>query len=274
MATYNVHGGVDGWGRPFDVTAVCGALDADVLVLQESWAPEEGPALHDLVAGALGYPTVHFLPLALGRITLPPEDPGPRWGAPVHVRSGYGMRLERYRSGLTSTRTTPDPPRGPSGRGAWGVALLARVPVIDLEIVELTELASDPARRGVIVADVAVGPGGDLLRVAGTHLAHITQGSPGHLAVLRRRLTAPSAHGDVPSRTVFTGDMNMWGPPLVALLPGWRRAVRGCTWPSWARRPFAQADHVLVTGAVGAADGEVVHEGRSDHYPVRARLVW
>jgi hypothetical protein len=39
VASFNVHGGVDGFGRPFDVIAACGELDADLVVLQESWSP-------------------------------------------------------------------------------------------------------------------------------------------------------------------------------------------------------------------------------------------
>jgi len=271
IASYNVHGGVDGWGRPFDVLAVCRSLDADVLVLQESWAPEDGVALHDAVAGAMGYSAVRFEPLSPGRITVPPTDPGPRWGPPVRARSGYGMRLVRYRAGLTATRVTPPAPDGRVQRGEWGVALLSRLPVLSTDVIELDTLPSDPARRAAIVADVAVGAERLVLRVAGTHLAHITQGSPGHLGVLRRRLV-PDAHSDGPSRFVLTGDMNMWGPPLVLQLPGWSRAVRGRTWPTWAPTPFAQADHVLVRGDVRVRRGTVVRAGRSDHLPVRAEL--
>src|SRR5580698_6626735 len=42
VASFNVHGGVDGFGRPFDVVGSCRAIDADVLILQECWSPAEG----------------------------------------------------------------------------------------------------------------------------------------------------------------------------------------------------------------------------------------
>jgi endonuclease/exonuclease/phosphatase family metal-dependent hydrolase len=106
------------------------------------------------------------------------------------------------------------------------------------------------------------------LRVVGTHLSHISQGSPRQIGVLRRALNelTPPPH-------VLGGDMNLWGPPLVVLLPGWARAVRGRTWPTWSWRPIAQPDHILVNGPVTVASGEVLHIDESDHFPVRARLV-
>src|SRR3546814_3539543 len=58
VASFNIH-----WGRgrrsqgfpPFDVVEACKQLDADVIALQESWAPNRGVAQHDAVAEALGY---------------------------------------------------------------------------------------------------------------------------------------------------------------------------------------------------------------------------
>ncbi len=103
------------------------------------------------------------------------------------------------------------------------------------------------------------------LRVIGIHMSHLSHGSVLQLRVLHRLLATS------PTPAVLAGDMNMWGPPLSALLPGWSRAVRGRTWPAW--RPVAQLDHILVTRGVrrwGA--GEVVPVIGSDHLPVRARV--
>ena len=55
VASYNVHGGVDGFGRPFDVVGACRQVDADVLVLQETWSPDEGRSLAHRVGDTLGY---------------------------------------------------------------------------------------------------------------------------------------------------------------------------------------------------------------------------
>jgi len=64
--------------------------------------------------------------------------------------------------------------------------------------------------------------------------------------------------------------MNLWGPPLSLLLPGWRRAVRGRTWPAW--RPHSQPDHIFVNEAVAVGGSSVVRAGNSDHRAVRAIL--
>jgi endonuclease/exonuclease/phosphatase family metal-dependent hydrolase len=62
----------------------------------------------------------------------------------------------------------------------------------------------------------------------------------------------------------------MWGPIVSGALPGWRRAVRGRTWP--APRVQHQLDHILVNGKVRAFDGTVCEFTGSDHLPVRATL--
>jgi endonuclease/exonuclease/phosphatase (EEP) superfamily protein YafD len=69
---------------------------------------------------------------------------------------------------------------------------------------------------------------------------------------------------------VIVGDFNLWGPAVSALLPGWRRAVRGRTWP--AHRPHSQIDHVLVRDDVKVVDTAVLDEVGPDHRPVRVTL--
>jgi endonuclease/exonuclease/phosphatase family metal-dependent hydrolase len=64
--------------------------------------------------------------------------------------------------------------------------------------------------------------------------------------------------------------MNFWGPPMSLALPGWRRAVRTRTYPSW--RAHSQVDHIFVTRAVEVISGASVAVGKSDHLPLRARL--
>jgi endonuclease/exonuclease/phosphatase family metal-dependent hydrolase len=57
-----------------------------------------------------------------------------------------------------------------------------------------------------------------------------------------------------------------------SFLPGWRRTVRGRTWP--AGRPHSQIDHILARAADGteALHGEVLPPLGSDHRAVRATL--
>jgi endonuclease/exonuclease/phosphatase family metal-dependent hydrolase len=66
------------------------------------------------------------------------------------------------------------------------------------------------------------------------------------------------------------GDMNMWGPPLSAFFRGWRRVIRGRTWPAF--RPHSQLDHLLVTPSVAVVDARIADRTGSDHLPVRATL--
>ena len=280
VASYNVHGGVDGWGRPFDVVGACRQVDADVLVLQESWTPDGGQSVGRRVADALGA-TVVELALARGKLFEPPPGAGRRWGPRLWERRANGLRLDAR----AARRRAPPLSRAPAGprspvRGTWGIAVLSRARVMRSQTIDLGQLRSDPAHRGAIVLDVEVEGSG--LRVVGTHLSHLSQGSPLHIQRLRRALRAmgsadaivdPSAVGPAVTGAVLAGDMNLWGPPLSAMFPGWARAVRGRTWPTWFLRPLAQSDHILVSRSVGVRDAAVVPVGGSDHFPVRARLV-
>ena len=278
VATYNVHGGVDGWGRPFDVVGPCSRIDADVLVLQESWSPDVGRPLAHRVAEELGYRLCE-LPLARGRIVSPPEHASARWGPRLWDRRAHGMRLNHRRATAGTRRSQRMTAGRPAQRGSWGVAVLTRLPILRSRTVDMGQLRNDPARRGAIVADLDAG--GTRLTVVGTHFAHLSHGSALHVGKLRRVLDAAAGGGHAETvrvhdartaPTVLAGDMNLWGPLLRALFPGWAQAVRGRTWPSWSLRPVAQSDHIFVRGDVRVASGEVLPIGGSDHYPVRARL--
>jgi endonuclease/exonuclease/phosphatase family metal-dependent hydrolase len=266
VASFNVHGGVDGWGRPFDVVDACRRIGADVLMLQECWIPDGGTSMAARVAAELGYVSVE-LAFARGRITAPPDRPHDRWGPRLVSRSVHGLRLDRRRAGSADQRPRSRP-RPEFQRGTWAIAMLSRLPVTGTQTIDLGKLPTDHARRGAIVADVDLHGAAAPLRVVGTHLAHLSQGSPRHIASLRRTLNAMT-----PVPSVLAGDMNLWGPPLVLLMPGWSRAVRGRTWPTWSRWPVAQPDHILVRGPARAEVGEVLPITESDHLPVRATLV-
>lgn len=235
IASFNVH-----WGRgprlrgglTFDLTEACRSLEADVIALQETWAPDDGPAQHDEVAAALGYDVVS-VPMA--RSVL---EPRPK----VVGRADPESRV---------------------GDGDWCLALLSRLPIRSQRVTELPPLRLDPWSRVLLEAELDVA--GANLTVVATHFSHLEFGSPLHTRALRRGLPPTDRPG------VFLGDMNMWGWTIKAMTPrGWRRAVRGRTWP--AHRPSHQIDHVLVTPGVEVLDGEVLADLGSDHRPVRARL--
>ena len=118
LATFNVHMGVDGWGRPSTWSAACAGLDADVLVMQESWAPDGGdpstagaggrrPGLRRRGRGGAG-PWAASSPR-----TRPPST---SWGPVARARSA------RPSASTTSLavpgRARPTAPSSPGG-GGW-----------------------------------------------------------------------------------------------------------------------------------------------------------
>ncbi len=262
VATFNVHAGVDGWGRPFDLLKACSALDADVLVLQETWTPEDGPGTAETVGDALGY-TRFEQPLARGRLGRPDPTADRRWMRSLDWRgSNHAIYLDSER---------PLPPRVTGSRryvdaqpGSWGVAVLSRLPAQAERIIDLGRLEQDSARRFALVLRVEVD--GVPVRIVGTHMSHITYGAAVQFVRLSRALRRHLS----PGPAILAGDMNMWGPPVSAFFPGWRRAVRHRTWPAW--RPHSQVDHILVRGPLRVLGGEALAAAGSDHLPVRARL--
>lgn len=256
VATFNIHCGVDGWGRPFDVVAECRRIDADVLVLQESWAPDAGdPSTAARVAEGLGYHRVE-VGLAHGRLAVPDPLADDRWGPGVrHGHATLTLDEDRRR------RVARHRPRA-STAGTWGLAVLSRQPLADATVLPLGQLRKDPARRVAIRGTVSVG--GTSLVVHGTHMSHLLQRSPVQFRELAKALPGPG------TLAVVAGDMNLWGPAVTTLLRGWRRAVVGRTWPSG--RPHSQVDHLLVNPSVVVVDTAVVDTRASDHRPVRATL--
>ncbi|MDE3086949.1 MAG: endonuclease/exonuclease/phosphatase family protein [Acidobacteriota bacterium] len=262
VATFNLHAGVDGWGRPYDVLEACRSLDADVLVLQEVWVPDDEEGLAQRIAAGLGYRAT-YVPAAMVRLYPPVTAAPSSWGPLDRTRLGVGVRVEarrRRRAGVREGGTgAPALRRRVGQRGTIGLALLARVPTGPVEVLDLGSLPGDGVRR-IALRTVVEGPDAPL-SVAGTHMSHLRHGSPVQIRRLARLLPGREQRG------LLLGDMNLWGPPLSLLLPGWRRAVVGRTWPSW-RRLF-QIDHVLATDSVAVLDGAVVWAGRSDHLPLR-----
>jgi len=252
-----MHMGVDGWGRPHDIVGRCAALDADVLVLQESWTPDDGsPSTAALIAAGLDYQVVAEAALARGRVFGPVPTTDPRWGPRFgQFRKTLHLDGERW-------KTTFGPAHRTVTSGQWGVALLSRVPVRDIAVILLGQLRRDAARRAVVtcVVDLEHGP----LSIFGTHMSHITHGSHAQYRLLGRRLPPLDV------AAVLAGDMNMWGPPVNSYVRGWRRAVTGRTWP--AHRPHSQLDHVLVTPPVRVLEARIGEYAGSDHRPVVARL--
>jgi endonuclease/exonuclease/phosphatase family metal-dependent hydrolase len=214
----------------FDVAGVLRSFDADVLVVQEAWWPDEGGAAVDVAAAECGA-TVHSASFGRGIV-----EPWP------HIISARPHRA----------------------CGRIGVAVVSRPPARLVEMIPVGDVPGDPALRRCALR-VALDVGGDKLDLIAVHLtSRLPYGPPMQIRNLRRRLPAPE------ERTVIVGDLNLWGPAVTAMLPGWRRAVRGRTWP--AHRPHSQIDHVLVRDDVEVIDGAVLDEVGPDHRPLRATL--
>lgn len=284
VASWNVHSGIDGWGRPFDVVEGCRSIDADVLVLQETWCADGATSIARLVGDALGY-RVEESVIAKGVMFGPSEHATQKWGPPpwqralhgtrVHGRLEYATRVSE-RAGRSQSRSAGPDEAGHTRtasrlvRGTIGLAVLSRLELGYVETWDLGQFFRDPTRRSAIAVQVVLNGGGSSVRhsllVVGTHLSHLRHGSLRQISLLRSMLVRRTGPV-VPA--VLAGDMNLTGAPLSFLLPGWRRAVRGPTWPAW--RPVGQSDHILVTAAVNGS-GEVLGIRGSDHLPVRAHL--
>jgi len=265
VANFNMHAGVDGWGRPYDPIAVCAGFDADVLVLEECWtndADPPGSGQAEQIAAALGY-QLTTCTLAEGRLADPHPAATERW------MPRLGFRPESRALYVSSVRPLPTAElaatRYQKARpGCWGIAVLTRGPVVveDTRTLHLAPLPRDRVRRAAIVVDATVE--GVPLSIIGTHMSHLQYGSPRHYVTLHRLLS------DVRPDAVLLGDMNLWGPPVRIFLRGWHRAVKGRTWPAWS--PHSQIDHILVRGRLEVSTAAVLDAVGSDHRPVRAQL--
>ena len=234
LGSLNLHMGRGSGGHdaPFyDVVTACKEVDADVLVVQEAWVPDGEDGDVLAVAAGLGYCVAATFAVA---------------------------RAECHDQVRLVARS------GGAGDGDWQVAVLSRLPVVDSAIVPLgPQLPRDPGRRALVVATIEVG--GGTFTVCGTHLP-VPKDPVWRLGPSLRRALPPA---DRPA--ALTGDMNMWGWCIERMAgTGWRRAVRGRTYP--AGRPHSQVDHILVSPPVEVVGAEVIPQVMSDHRPIRARL--
>ncbi|MHB1988424.1 MAG: endonuclease/exonuclease/phosphatase family protein [Acidimicrobiales bacterium] len=254
VATFNLHAGMDGYGRRFDVIEACRHLSADVLFLQEVFYPADGPSQAQEIGDALG---LNCFELRLAQSWRIRSELATATSEAWEPRRPYPRARRALRVGGSLKRD--DPSRHAYDEGMWGLAVLTRESAVSSEALELGRLRRDFTSRAALSVRLQSG-----LVVVGTHMAHFTHGSAIHL----RHLGSALPPSDDPA--ILGGDMNFWGPPIEALLWGWRRAARGKTWPSW--RPRHQLDHLFVTRSVRSVAGGPVRAGNSDHLPLRAQL--
>jgi len=263
IASYNLHGGIDAWGRPFDAVESVRALGADVIMLQECWTPAGQPGIAAEIAAAIGG-TSHQVDLASGRRALPhPKAPAAWQRRRSFVDGDHSLYLDSEMPMRASTRASTR--YAMAEPGAWGLAIVSKLPIRSTSVVPLGRLRRDRATRAILVAHLDLD--GTPMTAVAVHMTHLTYGSPRHFARLRRELRGL---GGPTSATVVGGDMNLWGPLVTAQLPGWHRAVTGRTWPSWG--PHSQLDHLLVGRGFRVIGSRVGEDQSSDHLPVIARL--
>ena len=265
IANYNMHCGMDGWGRPYDYVRAITALDADVIVLEEAWTTEgdAGGGQAAEAARALGYQIVAHT-LSEGRRIRPQPGAPDTWRARLLWADGNkALYLDGGRPQPEGVRALPRWQEAEPG--TFGIAMLVRpeLPIESTRVVHMGVLRVDRVRRAALVVDLTVE--GTPISVVGTHMSHLIFGSHRNWAELRRQLET-EARPDA----VLAGDMNSWGPLVHLFMPGWRRAVVGRTWPTW--RPHSQIDHIIVRGALRPVSGAVLPHAGSDHRPVRAEL--
>jgi endonuclease/exonuclease/phosphatase family metal-dependent hydrolase len=263
VATYNLHAGVDGWGRVSDVVGAAVALDADVLFLQESWRSEHVDLAAEIAArtGA----SARTYALAQGwRVTGGEGAASWQPGNALFV-GNHGLFLDSEHSLRPAAARQLARSEGVE-RGEWCVGVVTRLEVLREDVVELTHLAPDLARRRLVHLTLSTSAGP--LEAFGLHGAHLSHGSLGQYRELVADLDERVASG---AAALLGGDLNAWGFLARRMLRRWRHAARGATWPSW--RPHSQLDHLFVRGPVEVTSGGPVATTASDHRPMVATIV-
>jgi endonuclease/exonuclease/phosphatase family metal-dependent hydrolase len=228
LASLNVHCGLDHRARRYPVKNAIAALGADVVVVQENWRPDGQQSLAARAAADCGYPAYAEVDLVSGPLA--------------------GMDI--------SSAEVPDE------EGAWGLAMMSRVPWPTMNTVALGAAPGDVVGdRYAQVAEIPLGAGS--LRIVNVHLTHRILHGPAQL----RRLLA--GLGDPVNPAVIAGDLNMCRPTVYLARP-YRPAARGRTFP--AHRPLAQLDHILAGPGVTVTDVRTGPPVGSDHLPVQVTL--
>ena len=243
VATFNLHAGVDGWGRPTWALEVIKELDADVMILPELWRADEGPDFYEELRSSLHVEGT-FAALATGeRVTS--GVGGPTWQPRLaHFFGERGLYFKEHRS-LTKAQIASRAQLDHLERGTWGLGLLTRLEIEDVRVVSLGRLPREKVQRALIVAQLR--DAGRSFYVLAIHGAHLSHGSFRQY----RRVSAFVQTLDPTWPVLFAGDFNCWRPLLRLLLPGWQH-------------PHSQIDHILGRGPWRSLQS-FTRDGGSDH---------
>lgn len=254
VAVFNLHAGVDGWGRPTRALEETVNLGADLLILPETWRGDNGPDFFEELKTSLQMDGI-FAPLAhCERITT--GKGGASWQPlSAHLTGEHGLYFQEHRD-LKPAQAARRQKLGALEPGTWGLSVLTKFAIESIRVEELERLPREKVRRSLIVATLR--DGDQRFHVLGVHGAHISHGS----AKQYRRINEIAAGLEPGIPVLIGGDFNCWRPLLRRFLPGWKTLVRARTWP--ARFPHSQIDHIMGRGAWLSRGGQAYNFG-SDH---------
>ena len=250
--TFNLHAGVDGWGRPTGALDAVVAMAPDVLICPETWRGPRG----DLYAQLRERLDLSGTFVALAEPERAHANAGGATWQPwrAHLTGEHGLYFSEHRPLSASQRARRA--RVDLESGEWGLSLLTRCDIESIRVESLGRLPREKVRRALIIATLS--DSGRRFYVAAIHGAHISHGSFRQYAAVREIIRGLDA--DVPM--ILGGDFNSWRPLLRVFLPGWRSLVRARTWP--ARHPHSQIDHLFARGPWRVSGGGAIDVG-SDH---------
>ena len=259
VVTFNLHAGVDGWGRPSPALEHLISLQPDVAVCPELWRGDDGTDFVQVLTERLG---LHGEFVALARAERVTTGRGPNRWQPffAHITGERGLYFTEHRE-LTPRQRSHRRDRPQIERGEWGLGLFTSLPLESIDVISLGRLPREKVRRALLVARVTYE--GQSVYMLAVHGAHLSHGSP----LMYRRITKLVAGLNPPLPTILAGDFNCWRPLLRFLLPGWKTLARARTWP--AHRPHSQIDHILGRGPWRRIDAGA-SDGGSDHRALRA----
>lgn len=146
---------------------------------------------------------------------------------------------------------------------AFGVALLSRAPLTDVEVVELP---GSGERRVALRARTELA--GVAVTVVATHLATARRSAEQRDQTRALAALVATVEGPV----VVAGDLNQEAAAVAATLAGTGTRLRPATDPDAPTLGTRTIDHVLVSPEVEARGAKVGEEGVSDHRPVTVAL--
>ena len=240
ITTFNMHAGVDGWGRATGAHDGLVALNPDIAILPETWRGDQGPDFFAELCERLGA-SGEFVQLSRAE-RVRAEAGGALWQPlSAHLTGEHGLYFTEHRP-LKPAQLRRRGAGTIVEEGAWGLSLLSKFPIRSSRVIELGRLPREKVNRALILATIVEPTSGKEFVVAALHGAHLSHGSYRLYRRVRELLEA------VPSNTplLFGGDFNAWRPWVRFFFPGWRHLAKHRTWP--ARIPHSQIDHLLGRG--------------------------